>query len=285
MLTMAVPLRPGIEVVVVVPADAEPSATLFGRLATATGQQVSAAHLELRSAEGRWLVRTATATGAFTLSGVPAGDWRLLVHRPGHGPAELELAPVRCGESRDLGLLRLPAEGSLRIHLRQRDGQAMVGERLHLRPLDRRLDYSDISPPCDGQAHPWPAGAYRWDALVGDCLWQSGEVRVAANVETVLEVWLEAGVRRYLAFPVPVPAWGNPEQVAFVLRSPDGAEYYRDTFDPRQELPYKFCPALGIGTWQVELAVPDGRRWRGSFAVADLQPSREVIAVEVAPAR
>ena len=86
-------------------------------------------------------------------------------------------------------------------------------------------------------------------------------------------------------FPVPLPAWGEPKQVGFVLRAPDGSVYDQSDFDPRAELPYRYMPPLCLGTWRLELSTDDGRRFAGTFELASMAPLREPIRVAVQPAR
>ena len=92
-------------------------------------------------------------------------------------------------------------------------------------------------------------------------------------------------VRRYLEFPMPVPAWGAPERVDYVLYAPDGSAYDRGDFDPRTELPLRYMPPLWPGAWRLELTTNDGQRFAGSFELATMAPSRDPIRVAVQPAR
>lgn len=279
------PLHPGVETVVLVPAEWPAMATVRGRVVTAQGGPVDEAVVCLTNETGQvQCQRLPAAHGQFDLA-VPSGSaLRLLVERRDAATAWFELPALAAGEVRDLGAVRLPAEGLLSLRLRRGDGQPVLAEHLFLWPVEAPA-FEMQSPPCDGQPHPWRAGRYCWSAMVDGHLWQRGEVEIRAGQLTALEVLLEPGVRRFLVLPVPMPDWGTPERVDFVLRDPSGAEYLRDAFDPREELPYRFGPALSVGTWQVELSIPDGRRWSGRFLVPDLQPTNEPIRVAVAPAR
>ena len=119
---------------------------------------------------------------------------------------------------------------------------------------------------------------------MADCaLWQEADVEIRVGATTRIDLVLQAGVQRQIHFPVPAPDWGQPHRVDCVLRRPDGSEYWRDDFDPRQGLPHGVWAPLSIGTWTIELTTDDGRRFAGAFTVDSLAPSLETIRVAVQP--
>lgn len=273
---------PGVESTVVVPTATLPSGELRGRVVGADGAAWSGGWVSLRGAAGVLLLQPLTSP-AFTLTRIPAGDWTLRLHREQIGCAALEVPIVALGhaEARELGTLQVPREGGLRVHAVRADGRSVTGADVYL--SDGRGGETTV--PADGQVHTVPAGHYRWQVMADDTLWQSGTLDVRAGEASSLDLLLRPGVRRSLVFPVPRPEWGEPTRVTFVVRAPDGSVYDEGAFDPREELPYRYVPAVAIGTWRVELTLDDGRFYGGAFTIDSLAPSRTPIELAVAPVR
>jgi hypothetical protein len=207
----------------------------------------------------------------------------LSVHREQIGCplAQFRIAALRQGEARDLGELRLPAEGALLVRVVRADGGDAKDTSVFV--FDGHGHESQAL--ADGAPHVFPAGSYTWTAMHEETLWPRGSFEVRAGATTPLEILLHPGVRRYLRFPVPCPAWGSPKRVDYVLRAPDGSVYEDGDFDPREQMPHGFMPTLARGTWRLELVLDDGRRFAGAFAVDSMLPSRTPIDVAVEPSR
>jgi len=277
-------LVPGVETNVVLGADRRPAGVLTGQVLGPDGTPLPNGQVELCGIAGDYLFRQPLTGSRFTFERVPPGEWVVVVHRAGRGSVggSFPVAAMAQGEVRDLGLLRLPREGSLAIRIVLADGTVPRDASTFLFDTEGREHFA---PPRDGQDHPWPAGRYTWKVLADEALWQAGSVEVRAGEPTNLDVVLRPAVRRYVEFPVPLPAWGEPKRVGFVLRAPDGSVYDQGDFDPREELPYRYMPPLCLGTWRLELTTDDGRRFSGAFELSSMAPSREPIRIAVQPAR
>ena len=274
----------GSENTIVVPREQQPRSVLVGSVQRADGSPVAASKIEIRGPDDEYLYRQYPKAGDFRFEHVPAGDWVVEVYRAGGGGAgaRFPVTALAAGELRDLGALTLPGEGSLQVRVLQPDGQFARDAAVFL--FDDEGQESR-APTCNGEAQRWPEGSYRWKVMADGGLWQSGQLQVRQGMPTMLEIVVVPGVRRYVRFPVPMPDWGDPGHVAFVLRAPDGSEYDRGDFDPKQEMPYRYMPPLSVGAWRVELTLADGRRFAGGFDVASLEPSLEPISVAVEPSR
>jgi hypothetical protein len=108
---------------------------------------------------------------------------------------------------------------------------------------------------------------------------------VVVDQTTIVAVPLRAAVRRRLVFPVPTPAWGEPEVVSYRLLAPNGQASDAAEFDPRTELPFRFMLPLWPGEWRLELSLPDGQRFVGAFPIAAGSEAGPAIEVAVTPAR
>jgi RNA polymerase sigma-70 factor (ECF subfamily) len=275
-------IQPGVEATIVATKLMRASAALLGRVVRDDDAPIGSGSMSLnRGAET--LGDLQLEAGRFVTAGLVAGDYDLvlrgshcevLARFPAHG--------LRAGETRDLGDLRLPAMGQLQIRLTRRDRGALVDPSVFVSSAAADMGSATS---LDGSVHDWPTGRFQWQVLENESLWQRGEVEVRAGQLSLVDVVLEPGVRRYLHFPAPIPDWGTPTNVRYVLRAPDGREYDRDDFDPGEEVPYRYMPALSVGTWTLELATDDGRRFAGSFTVDSLAPSVEPIRVAVQPSR
>ncbi|MFY9344260.1 MAG: sigma-70 family RNA polymerase sigma factor [Planctomycetota bacterium] len=276
---------PGVESTIVVPKALQPTGVVRGVLVDADGEPWLRGFVSLRAPSGRFCFLEPLRDGnRFVLGPVPPGDWSLSIQRDQVGCALLRLpiSTLARGEVRDLGLMRLPREGRIRVRVVRPGGSDATTANVFLR--DEQGGESNV-PPCAAQAHVMPLGRYRWRVTDDEGLWQSGSVEIHADGETALDVVLQPGVQRYVAFPSPRPDWGTPRRVGFVLRAPDGSSYDAGAFNPAAEMPYRQMPTLCPGTWSVELQLDDGRRFGGTFSVASLAPSRELIEVAVVPAR
>ncbi|MCC7065361.1 MAG: sigma-70 family RNA polymerase sigma factor [Planctomycetes bacterium] len=274
----------GIETTIVIPVDEQPSAVLTGRVLGLDGAPLLDGMIEVRDQGDGYLYRQRLEAGRFRFERVPAGDWVLEVHRAGRGSAggRFPARAVQSHEVREVGALSLPREGLLQIRVARADGVVPRDANVYLFDAE---GCEHFAPPRDGRFHEWPVGHYRWRVLEADSLWASGEVDVRDGESSLLEVVLQPGVRRRIEFPTPTPAWGEPKSIEYLLRSPDGHEYDRGTFDPREELPFRTMPAFCKGTWKLELATDQGARFVGSFEVESLAASREPIRIAVQPAR
>lgn len=274
---------PGVPTTVVVAIADLPSAKLAGRVRASDGS-VPTGQVGLRSAAGGHLYHQALVDGRFEFAAVPAGNWYVLVHRPGFGAfgGAFAVEGLSAGERRDLGDLVLPSHGEVACRVVLADGAPAEGAVVFVfddAEGEHRLQYTD------GRAQAWPVGKYRWQVMHDASLWQSGEFEVVAGQPTALAIVLQPGVLRYLEFPLQLPDWGDPATVEFVLRGPDGAIYDQDSFEPRYEFPYRYMPALAQGDWRLELVTDSGLRFAGAFVVESLEPSRTPIRVAVQPAR
>ncbi|MCA8964744.1 MAG: sigma-70 family RNA polymerase sigma factor [Planctomycetes bacterium] len=277
-------LVPEVEATIVVPTSRQPTAQLRGAVLAPDGAPLIDGMLEVRGADDSYLYRQRLQAGRFHFEQVPAGDWVIEVHRAGRGSAggRFWVRGLRPGEVRDLGALQLPAEGTLSLRVVLADGSEPRDPAVFLFDAEEQ---EHPAPPRDGRPHAWPAGRYRWLVMQQDSRWQGGRCEVRAGQSTNLEIVLQPAVRRYLEFPMPVPAWGAPERVDYVLYAPDGSAYDRGDFDPRTELPLRYMPPLWPGAWRLELTTNDGQRFAGSFELATMAPSRDPIRVAVQPAR
>lgn len=277
-------IGPGIESTIVVPAAALPSAVIAGSVRDVDGAALVVGRLAVLRADGSYVSWHGIDAGAFATGELPPGDYVLEVHRQGRGAAGARFAvdDLHRGERRDVGTLRLPAEGQLLLHLVRSDGTEPRAASVFLYSGDH---VEHFAPPADGAPHPWPQGRYEWLVMDDDSLWQRGTVEVHAGELASVGIVLQPAVRRYLQFPVPTPDWGKPARVDYLLRAPDGSVYDRGDFDPRAELPYRYCPPLSVGRWTLELATDGGQRFAGGFEVASMEPSKVPIRVAVQPAR
>jgi len=122
---LVVPFPPGgQELVLVVPDESRPSATLAGRFVDPSGVPIHGLEMWL-SAEGglNWSkqILPDRATQAFEFGPLVAGAYRLLVQTPGYIEQWIEVPAVAVGEFRDLGAIELRRGALLEIEL---DGQA-----------------------------------------------------------------------------------------------------------------------------------------------------------------
>ena len=277
-------ILPGVECTIVVPAATQPSAVVTGTVLGVDGAPLAEGRLAVLRPDGSYISWHAVRGGAFRTDLLPIGDYVLEVHRQGRGAAgaRYRVEGLKGGEVRNVGELRLPAEGMLVLHVVRGDGSAPRNARMFLYSGDH---VEHFAPPADGQPHPWPEGHYEWVVMDDESLWQRGSVEVRVGAVASVEIALQPAVRRILLLPMPVPDWGEPKRVDIVLRAPDGSVYDRSDFDPRDELPFRYCPPLSVGQWTLELATDGGRRFVGTFAVESLEKSLEPIRVAVQPAR
>ncbi|MFN9755170.1 MAG: carboxypeptidase-like regulatory domain-containing protein [Planctomycetota bacterium] len=279
---------PGVLGTVVVPDSAPASASLRGRVLTADGAPVDGLTVWAVNAGGRIEAYGDARDDGFEVRNLPAGDYALLVQSREQGPEErFPVAALADGEARDLGDLRLSAQGTVAVRVVRPGGSAAVEPRLFFQRVGGPAaeDFDRDGPSADGQPHPWPVGRWRWRYLEEAGLWQRGELEVKAGERTTLDLVVPPAVRRKLVFPLPSPPWGAPSRVQFALRSPDGALYDDGSFDPRVELPYRYAPTLAVGRWTLELTTDAGLRFRGEFKVDALTPSLDEVPIAVQPVR
>jgi RNA polymerase sigma-70 factor (ECF subfamily) len=272
----------GVETEIVVPTAQQPAASIAGVVLDPDGTPLTLASIAVCSADGNHAYRQRQSDGRFRFERVPAGDWVVEVHRAGSGSAggRFPVKALQHGEARDLGELRLPREGLLQVRVVLADGSVPRDASVFLWDA---AGHEHNAPPRDGQQHRWPVGRYTWKVMEDDSLWESGACEVRDGEVASIEVVLRPAVRRYLQFPVPRPDWGEPKRVDYVLRAPDGGVYDTGDFDPREEMPFRYMPALSLGTWRLELKLDDGRTLAGSFELTSMTPSRESIPIAVAP--
>lgn len=279
---------PGVLGTVVVQESAPASASLRGRVLTAGGAPVDGLAVWAVNAGGRIEALGAARDGDFEVRNLPPGDYALLVQSREQAPRErFPVAALAVGEARDLGDLRLPAQGKVAVRVVRPGGGEAVEPRLFFERVDGPAAdaFDRDGPSADGAPHPWPVGRWRWRYLEEAGLWQRGELDVKAGALTTLDLVVPPAVRRKLVFPLPTPPWGAPSRVQFTLRSPDGALYDDGSFNPRVELPYRYAPTLAVGRWTLELTTDAGLRFRGEFTVDALTPSLDEVAIAVQPAR
>ncbi|MFO0391310.1 MAG: sigma-70 family RNA polymerase sigma factor [Planctomycetota bacterium] len=279
---------PGVLGTVVVPESAPASASLRGRVLTADGAPVDGLTVTLLTGGGRLEAHGDVRDGGFEVVNVPAGDYVLAVQTAdSEAEGRFPIAALAVGEARDLGDLRLPAQGRVAVRVVRPGGGAAVDPRLFFERVGVPVaeDFDRDGPSADGQPHPWPVGRWRWRYLEEAGLWQRGELEVKAGERTTIDLVVPPAVRRKLVFPLPSPPWGAPSRVQFALRSPDGALYDYGSFDPRVELPYRYAPTLAVGRWTLELTTDAGLRFRGEFKVDALTPSLDEVPIAVQPVR
>ena len=278
-LPLPVGMVPEVECTVVVPDDALPSAVVSGQLSlpATTPMWVS---VELRAPTGQYLARQEGELVSFRFEQVPAGDWELHVRRGGQTAAEppRRIVGLAAGEHRDLGAL-VPLRTGRVVFRPQIQAK---GASVHV--FDRNDNELGSRRPGDGPME-LPVGDYRWLWMAEDTDWPSGHVTVVAEQTTVVDVPLRAAVRRRLVFPVPTPAWGAPELAHCRLLAPDGQVADELDFDPRTELPFRYMPPLWPGPWRLELSLPDGQRFVGTFSVEVGSEAGPAIEIAVQPAR
>lgn len=279
---------PGVLGTVVVPDSAPASALLRGRVLAADGAPVDGLTVWAVNAGGRIEAYGDARDGGFEVRNLPAGDYALAVQTAdSEAEARFPVAALAVGEARDLGDLRLPAQGTVAVRVVRPGGGAAVEPRLFFQRVGGPAaeDFDRDGPRADGDPHPWPVGRWRWRYLEEAGLWQRGELDVKAGERTTLDLVVPPAVRRKLVFPLPTPPWGAPSRVQFALRGPDGALYDDGSFDPRVELPYRYAPTLAVGRWTLELTTDAGLRFRGEFPVDKLAPSLDEVVIAVQPAR
>ena len=274
---------PGVRGTVVVPDAAPATAVLRGRIVTADGALALACSVIAYDVVGRVVALADVEGERFEIVGLAAQAHVLAVQRRGQSATtRVPVAALAAGEVRDLGDLRLPAEGRIAVRVVRPGGGTADAPRLFLFGDDGE---EQIGPSVDGAAQPWPVGRWRWRYLEEGGVWQRGELDVRAGELTTLDLVVPPAVRRKLVFPLPTPPWGEPQRVQFVLRGVDGAVYDDGEFDPRMERPYRYAPTLGVGRWTLELTTDAGLRYRGEFQVDSLAPSLDEVVVSVQPAR
>ena len=274
---------PGVRGTVVVPDAAPATAVLRGRIVTAAGPSAAECSVIAHDVVGRVVAHADVEGERFEIVGLAAEAHVLAVQRRGQAATtRVPVAALATGEVRDLGDLRLPAEGRIAVRVVRPGGGTADAPRLFLFGDDGE---EQIGPSVDGAAQPWPVGRWRWRYLEEGGVWQRGELDVRAGELTTLDLVVPPAVRRKLVFPLPTPPWGEPQRVQYVLRGVDGAIYDDGEFDPRMERPYRYAPTLGVGRWTLELTTDAGLRYRGEFQVDSLAPSLDEFVVSVQPAR
>jgi hypothetical protein len=282
------PCVPDVETIVVVPRQTLPSAVIRGRVLDAEGQPVAEAYAFF----GRLDAVLRQSNGVPIRAGVmqshllAAGDYELQVADADSGVILLrqEVRHLRAEERRNLGEIRLPRMGQLAFRLAQQDGQPIGDPNPTVFVVDARGEEVRALA-TDGSLKPWPPGRYGYRAMVEGTQWQRGEFAVHPGQPTVVDVLLEPGVRRALRLPVPVPEWGTPARVEYVLRRSDGLVVEQGDWDPRAEMPLAIAPSLNVGTWLVELTTDQGQRFLGTFVLEDRNPRAVPVEIAVRPAR
>lgn len=269
---------PAVPCDIVVPDAMVPTAEVRGVVIGADGAEVSTATVELRSPTGDRLA-AAERAGRFHFVAVPAGDWQLWVRRSGRHTFDppVPVPTVKRGEVRDVGNVRAPAEGTLRVQVRTADGRRPAG--LSWRLFDARQ--AEYHAPPDGRRHPLPCGRLQWQVQAEDAAWSMGETEVREGQLTDLEVVLPPGVQRTLRVHLP-PSWrGAQRDVELRLYASDGRVVHRDPHAWPVVGVIGVEPCLSVGDWRVEVVDGDGRVFAGSFGVASLTPSWQPIDVAV----
>lgn len=223
------------------------------------------------------------SSGRFRFERVPAGDWaRGASCRARFGGRALSGAGRAVARSARGRTLLLPREGLLQIRVARADG--VVPRDANVDPFDAEgCEHS--APPRDGRFHERPVGHYRWRVLEADSLWASGEVDVRDGNLRCSKSFCSLECAAGSSSQRPSSAWGEPKSIEYLSRSPDGHEYDRGTFDPREELPFRTMPAFCKGTKNSSSATDQGARFVGSFEAESLAASREPIRIAVQPER
>ncbi|MCC6670826.1 MAG: sigma-70 family RNA polymerase sigma factor [Planctomycetes bacterium] len=283
----------GDEVTVRVPDALLPRSALAGRLALGGESGGPAPRLSLYregSAYGGWAAQ-ADAEGRFGFQDLPAGRYWLLV---AWQTAAVRFGPfaVESAQRRDLGTLVLPARVRLTLRFARRDGGPIAGLTCEVREPESgvRVHLGAIDPAAPTLRIEVQPGTYEVGA------WGTGFVDNVERPETVIvgeaahserTVFLEPGVRRTLAFPVPEPqGWGAERHAVAEVRRSDGSVVLRDwDFAVTPGRPHAFYPSLPAGVLTLHVRTGTGRRFEGTFVVEDLEARPEPIPVRVAELR
>lgn len=261
------------EVVLRVPADRMPRASVSGRLVDSSGVPLAKAIIRLRATAPVRHAATTDADGTFCVSAVRPGSYDLLVALRDQEPRNVMSLAVAQAEQRDLGDLVLQPQATLHIEVTSSDGTPFTG----------RLPDMDLKRP-DGTRLEWTlrrvAGGFTGPVEPGPLQIGIQEPDLIAPVQP-LE--LAPGETRRVRLPLTV---GRSRTLIFV----DG----RQPVDVRDVLHLEVLDAAGKvvfrkdlrqsrhsdGNWTFERTFPFGsyeasarsdsdRRYRGRFEVGE----------------
>jgi 5-hydroxyisourate hydrolase-like protein (transthyretin family) len=211
---------------------------------------------------------------------VKPGRYRLKLESPGlsqHEIGGLELAPE---STLELGEVRFATPGRIRVKLtgRAEDLERSPGVSLF---TQGGLWIGAIQlENGEGLSAPLAPGGYRVEKLNSQFARRVGEVEVKAGEEALLELPLEPGVYRWVS----VTAAAATELPAFVdweLRDARGELLQSARTTPVEGKLNVFAMGLVVGRYSLVITSNDGRRATVEIDIADLEPPRTPIAVEL----
>ena len=249
--------------------------SLEARFLSAGGEPVAGAGFTVRkigASSGRGF--QSDVEGRCKVDGLNSGTYRLRIS-PREGPpfavGEYELTVA---EQRDLGEIRLPPPGRLRLSVA---GEHAPGGRPYRKFIIDQLDPSGdvvipgmrfVDPDEIGAAIELYPGEYRVKAFAEDGF---ANERVAVEIEaggaeTTLEFQPRAGRSCYVGVSIP-EGDDLPARVTLVLRDDQGIELVRVPLTAHRNRQYRIFADLAEGRYSLEAEAPDGRRLRHPFHV------------------
>lgn len=274
LLTVDVDPEQATGLVLVVPDEAMPSASLRGSVSGEATGHVEGLHLTLRRTDGERWSRQASAdrvTGGFELGRLVPGAYELLLRAPGYLERVVEVS-LAVDESADLGELVLRRGGIVHVELEGMASQAPV---LLLEPrgggASERLQVSgsSASSPVVGE------GAYTLFVSGLDVAAVKRDVDVTAGSTTALRLELEPGTLRSFALS---PRPDDPATLQVRVFDASGARFegYHQIWGDQLDV-----FGLTLGSWRVEVTDAAQRRARASFEVEELDLVRDRIALDL----
>jgi protocatechuate 3,4-dioxygenase beta subunit len=229
--------------------------------------QLDPAVQSVESVLQRWLRPNVTdSSGAFRLTGVPAGSYRMLVSRDGYASTARDIE-VSSGLSLDgLEVLLEPAEGIL-VQVLLPGGQPAPLFSAAVIDSAGRVILSDSYRSSESGARlDLPPG--RWTLLISTSTTALSSTRVAVPSEPLRIVLEEAA---YLRIDVPALR-SDPVAATLRLTGPNGgsfAFFHGTALIDRWPLSAGRAglPGLPAGTWVVTVEAADGRVWQGTAAL------------------
>ena len=288
-------IRPGEdEIVVTVPDDALPRSSLAGTVTESDAESSRYGwaflnqHAQTELVAGRSQIST---SGDFELGPLVAGSYTLqLIPRPEHRNElpDFFLGPFRVepGRERNLGEIRVPNPGHVRIHLSRGDGVPILDPSVFFFDSEGREIIGTYVDDNGYASAPLQPGDYELSAYVSNASWARQAFEVRSGEVTEVDLALEPAARRYIAFPVPSPAgWDEVTRAEYTIRGPSGEIYDADEFDPRRQNPRLYIPSFAVGRYTLDLTTDTDKRYRGAFQIPNLDPSHVPIKIGVSEVR
>jgi RNA polymerase sigma-70 factor (ECF subfamily) len=273
----------GDEVLVRIPDAAIPSAGIEGTLLDTDGQPPRHAQVHFTTA-GLFYEPSAKVdpqTGRFRIGPLTSGLYRLQGSDGARRSAWGEPFALAAHETRDVGVIRMPAAGSIALTVRGPDGAPLHGADVDLEETfgwgetllgggkteqgEARL--ADVAP-----------GSYRVRISGRDLPEVYQSVVVAAGRETMMEMTVPASVKvRLLLAPVTEPA---PIRLAFSwTRDGESFQRYVNRFEAKAELQWSL--RLLPGSYEITITSETGMQEANRFVVAASDPPERVIPIRL----